>query len=194
MTLHIEALDHCDREILRALLIDAADQLAGPDSCLLEARLPWDGHPVLFADADRHPVLVSFDLENSQAALLNGLHASDQLATALPWVNQVYEALESRQKAPRLVVVTAGPPPGNQATLSGDGALRLFTCKVLGINGETGLLLEPLDRRTPRAGSATSRPAEPRLPASTAKTSPAPDPATDQTALSEREIAYFQQL
>ena len=193
MTLHIEALDHCDRNTLRALLIDAADQLAGPDNCLLEARLPWDGHPALFADADRHPVLVSFDLENSQAALLNGLHASDQLATALPWVNQVYEALEGQQKTPRLVVVTAGPPPGNQAALTGDGALRLFTCKVLGINGEVGLLLEPLGHRTPLAGSATNRSGEPQLPAS-GVASPAPDPATDQTTLSEREIAYFQQL
>jgi hypothetical protein len=193
MTLHIEALYHCDRDTLRALLIDAADQLVGPDSCLLEARLPWDGHPVLFADTDRHPVLVSFDLENSQAALLNGLHASDQLATALPWVNQVYEALEGQQKPPRLVVVTAGPPPGNQAALTGDGALRLFTCKVLGINGEIGLLLEPFGRRTPLAGSATDRSDEPRLPAS-GLASLVPDPATDQTALSEREIAYFQQL
>jgi len=87
MTLHIRPVADCDADTLRALLIDAAEQLAGADSVLLEAKLRWDGHPILLADANGNPVLVSFDLQDSQSALLNGLKASDQLAAALPWVS-----------------------------------------------------------------------------------------------------------
>lgn len=195
MKLRIQAVDHCDREALRALLIDAADQLTGMESCLLEPKLPWDGHPILLADAEGHPVLVSFDIENSQAALLNGLHASDQLAVALPWVNQIYTALKQQQKPPRLVVVTAEPPPGNEAALTGNQALRLFTCRVLRINEDTGLLLEPLNRELPTAviTAAPSRvPQAVPLSAATGPTEPMTD--KDPAPLSDQEIAYFQQL
>jgi len=75
MKLHIQSSPNCSQEELRTLLIDAADQLAGANSCLLEPKLHWDGYPILLADAQGHPVLISFDTENSQAALLNGLHA-----------------------------------------------------------------------------------------------------------------------
>ena len=88
MKLCIETAESCDREELRTLLIDAAEQLLGAGSSLLEAKLPWDGHPVLFADADSHPVLISFDPEQGQSALLNGLQTSEQLSNALPWVTR----------------------------------------------------------------------------------------------------------
>ncbi|VAW75126.1 hypothetical protein MNBD_GAMMA14-1125, partial [hydrothermal vent metagenome] len=85
MKLCIETAESCDCEELRTLIIDAAEQLLGAGHTLLEAKLPWDGHPVLFSDTDGHPVLISFDAEQSQAALLNGLKTSEQLSNALPW-------------------------------------------------------------------------------------------------------------
>ena len=179
MKLRIKSAPHCDREELRTLLIDAADELAGENSCLLEPKLPWDGHPILLADAEGHPVLVSFDLADSQAALVSGLHATDQLAVALPWVNQVYATLQQRQKAPRLVVVSSEPPPGGEAVLrSGTAA---------------GILLEPLDG-APAARAAATTLAHSTQPAVPDVAPPAPRAAETVPPLSDEERAYFQQL
>jgi hypothetical protein len=194
MTLQIRKAEGCEREELRTLLIDAADQLAGQNSCLLEARLPWDGYPILLADDQARPVVVSFDLQNSLAALLNGLQATDQLANALPWVNQVYAALQNRRKTPRLVVVTRETPPGSVAVLADSPQLALFTCRVLLVNGDRGLLLERADQGAPSAASAPPLvPArqEPAPPVRQAAAKPA-----DETLppLSRAERAYFKQL
>ncbi|MFZ0470788.1 MAG: hypothetical protein WAL92_17825 [Thiogranum sp.] len=195
MKLRITSAPHCNREELRTLLIDAADELAGGNSCLLEAKLPWDGHPILLADAEGHPVLVSFDLADSQAALVSGLHATDQLAVALPWVNQVYAPLQQRQKAPRLVVVSSEPPPGSEAVLrtrSGAG-LTMFSCRVLSVNGDMGILLEPLDG-APVARAAVTRLAHATQPAVPEVAPPAPRATESVPSLSDEERAYFQQL
>ena len=195
MKLRIKSAPHCDREELRTLLIDAADELAGENSCLLEPKLPWDGHPILLADAEGHPVLVSFDLADSQAALVSGLHATDQLAVALPWVNQVYATLQQRQKAPRLVVVSSEPPPGGEAVLrSGSGAgLTIFSCRVLSVNGDTGILLEPLDG-APAARAAATTLAHSTQPTVPDVAPPAPRAAETVPPLSNEERAYFHQL
>lgn len=194
MKLHIQPIEHCEPEELRTLLIDAADLLAGENCCLLEARLPWDGHPILLADAQGHPVVVSFDTGNSLVALLNGLQSTEQLATALPWVNQVYAPLQNRQEPPRLVVVTRETPPGSEAVLAGSPRLALFTYRVLRVNGETGVLLERADQpaaTTAAVGPATAREREtvswPRRPTS-------PPTAETLPSLSDAERTFFQQL
>lgn len=196
MKLRIKSAPHCDREELRTLLIDAADELAGENSCLLEPKLPWDGHPILLADAEGHPVLVSFDLADSQAALVSGLHATDQLAVALPWVNQVYATLQQRQKAPRLVVVSSEPPPGGEAVLRSDSGagLTIFSCRVLSVNGDTGILLEPLDGGAPAARATATTLAHSTQPAVPEVAPPAPRAAETVPPLSDEERAYFQQL
>lgn len=194
MKLNIQA-DRCDRETLRALLIDAADTLAGSGSSLLEATLPWDGHPILLADADAHPVLVSFDLDDNGAALLGGLQASDRLAMALPWLNQVYEALQQQHRPPRLIVVTREPSPGTRAALAGNGSLELFTCQVLRINEDLGVLLEK-QCRTPTPGSQADTAGTAPRPAifAVAPTTAPPVNEADLPPLSEQEAAYFEQL
>ncbi len=197
MRLNIQAVEDYDIEALRALLIDAADDLVGAGHTLLESKLPWDGHPILLADADARPVLISFDLANSQAALVSGLHASDQLSAALPWVNQVYAGLQRLEKRPRLVVVTREPPPGYQAVLSGDQHLSLFLCRVLQVNDETGVLLEALnhDGAATHAVPSAGVTATPRPVSLTVATQP-PAVAEDdpELALSDQEASYFQQL
>jgi len=192
MTLHIRPVADCDADTLRALLIDAAEQLAGADSVLLEAKLRWDGHPILLADANGNPVLVSFDLQDSQSALLNGLKASDQLAAALPWVSQVYPALGEYQKYPRLVVVTSDPPPGCRAVLAAHPALTLFTCRLLSVNEDIGLLLECAAAPTPLSDVAASQPRT--LSLAKAPCTRMPSNPDDLAPLSEQESAYFQQL
>jgi len=191
MNMRIQPVKDCDPEALRALLIDAAAELAGADTALLEPKLRWDGHPILLAAADEYPVLVSFDLQDSEAALLNGLKASDRLAAALPWVSQVYPALGESQKYPRLVVVTAEPPPGYRAVLATHPALALFTCRILRVNEDTGLLLESAAPAPPPGLVAAGEPRTLSLADSPRSGTPS---NADLAPLSEQETGYFQQL
>ena len=198
MKLCIETAETCDGEELRTLIIDAADQLLGTGSTLLEAKLPWDGNPVLLADAEGQPVLISFDPEHSQAALLNGLKTSEQLANALPWVNQVYEALGNRQLPVRLIVVSQSYPPGSETILSNCPQLALYRYRTLSINGETGLWLEQLDS-LPASAPTASTPHQATPEAVPVAETTEPEPAALTTGnelppLSEEETAFFQQL
>ena len=196
--MRIESAELHDREELRTLLLDAAEQLAGPHTQVLEPRLPWDGHPLLLVDAARHPVLVSFDPVNAQAALLNGLNSVQMLATALPWLNRVYEALEERQLPPRLVVVTPEPPPGASTILTGCRDLRLLQYRALRVNGETGLLLEPGPGEDAAGPASPPREPEPVVVPDTDGAAPVravpANPAEAELSLTPDEESYFQQL
>jgi len=190
MKLCIKTSDVIDGEVLRTLLIDAANELTGGKSQLLEPKLPWDGHPILVADAELHPVLISFDPINSQSALLSGLQATEQIATALPWVNQVYAALGNQQRSPQLVVVSHDPPPGAAALLVGCPGLKLFSYKVLKVNEEAGLYLEPVGTHNE---ISTGMPAVTTAPVME-ELSEAPNGPVVLPPLSEEEKNYFQQL
>jgi hypothetical protein len=180
-------------EELRTLLLDAANELAGENSKILEASLPWDGAPLLLVDSNHQPVLVSFEVENSRAALLNGLMAIEQLSAALPWLNRIHAHLEQKQLPPRLVIVSPEPPPGASIVLTACHDFALFTYSALNVNGDTGLWLKPVE---PPAQAAL-----PPLPVSAA-----PAVRTDAVGLSEHsqlfslpslsqeEAGYFQQL
>jgi hypothetical protein len=192
MKLSIHSAATGDREELRTLLIDVADQLAESNCRILESKLPWDGQPMLLADSELHPVLVSFDPEQGQSALLSGLQGAEQLAIALPWVNQVYEELQKQQKPPRLVIVSKEVPAGAETILSSCPSLRFFTYRLLSVNGETGILLEPVARPAP----VPARPAHVDVAGQT-RLKPAqmpPSPVTGLPSLSEEEAAFFQQL
>jgi hypothetical protein len=188
MKLKIETAETPDREQLRSLLLDAADQIAGTGASILEPRLRWDGQPMLLADAQLRPVLVSFEPQDSEAALINGLRGVEQLRNALPWINQVYETLQQRQQAPRLVVVAREFPPG-ATVLGACPGLRLYRYQPLSVNGEVALCFEPLD--LPPAARATQESAPPRP-----DTTALPQQASNDILppLSEAESAYFQQL
>jgi len=196
MKLCIETAEFCDREELRTLLIDAAEQLLGPGNTLLEAKLPWDGNPVLFADADGHPVLISFEPEQSQSALLNGLQASEQLSNALPWVNQVYEALGNQHLPVRLIVISCSYPPGSQTILSNCPQLLLYRYRTLSINGETGLWLERLGDLPETVPTTDTIPKVHGSVPLTATRTPEPQITSgdELPQLSDEESAFFQQL
>lgn len=198
MKLSIHREIDCGREELRAMLLDAAEQLAGNGAQILEPKLPWEGHPILLADAELHPVVVSFDIEQSQAALLNGLMAVEKLSSALAWVNQVYDTLQQQEQPPKLVVVSAEYPPGSTTVLTACAQLSLFQYKTLRINGETGLWLEPLteqprEKRTPVDLRALASPPPQEMPDT--QVNPPEHAAEDKLpTLSNEESAFFQQL
>lgn len=193
MKLHIHAGNTHSREELRTLLIDAADQLVGDNHQVLETKLPWDGNPVLMADAIGHPVLISFEPENSQTALINGLAGIEQLSAALPWINQVYVALNNQQLPPRLIIVSSETPPGTSAVLAACPNLDLFTYKILRINGDTGLWLERQQGSSGTADACRAEPTETPVEASPVRSSGQLKPVT-LPELSEEESSYFQQL
>lgn len=148
MKLTIQSAEATGREELRTLLIDDAEMLAGEGARVLEPRLPWKGYPILLVDKQLHPVLVSFDTESAQAALLNGLQAAEQLSSALPWVNQVYDKLLDQQRPLQLIVVSRETPAGANAILADCPHLHLFRYTALHVNGETGLWLEAVNSST----------------------------------------------
>ncbi len=190
MKLYVQTAGVDNLETLRALLIDAMDELTGSNSQLLEPKLPWDGYLILVADAELHPVLISFDPVNSRSALLNGLQATEQIATALPWVNQVYTVLDKQQRPPRLVVISPDPPPGAAALLAGCPGLKLFSYKILRVSEETGLLLEPVGTDNATSTGMESG-TEPPARATTGKQVRGP---VALPPLSKEENTYFQQL
>jgi hypothetical protein len=189
MTVKIENAKSGDREQLRNLLLDAADQLIGDGYTILESKLRWEGQPILLADADLHPVLVSFEPEYSEAALLNGLRGVEQLDSALIWINQVYETLQQQQRPPKLVVVAREFPPGAVAVLRACPDLSVYRYRLLDINGETALWLERLN---PVADMVPVQDSPSRQDTATAL----PQQASNDILppLSEAESAYFQQL
>lgn len=193
MKLHIRSTQVIDREELRTLLIDSIDELVGGNAQILEPKLPWEGHPILVADAQQRPVLISFDPDNAQAALLGGLQAAEQISDALPWINQVYDALHKQQQPPRLVVISRQAPPGAASILATCPCLTLFSYKVLQVNDETGLWLEAVGTQRSEQSIATIHP-EPRPePAITRNVLPAR--VTDSLPpLSDEEKLYFRQL
>jgi hypothetical protein len=188
MTLKIESAKSTDREQLRGLLLEATEQLIGAGANVLESRLPWEGQPMLLADADLHPVLVSFEAEDSEAALLNGLRGVEQLCNALPWINQIYQTLQGQQQPPKLVVVAEEFPPGAGAVLRVCPDLTLYRYTLLSVNGELGLWLEHLTAAAAMAPAAEAP--------SQQDTAALPQQASNDILppLSEAESAYFQQL
>ncbi|HFD80207.1 MAG TPA: hypothetical protein ENK05_07450 [Gammaproteobacteria bacterium] len=193
MTLHIENTQLRDPERLRSLLLDAAENLGGKGSVVLEPRLPWEAQAMLLADADQQPVVVSFDAEQARMALLNGLQLLEQLSAALPWINQVHDALQQKQRPPRLVVVSEDFPPGAREVLASCPSLKLFRYRALQVNGETGLWLE---RMNPGREQITDT----SLPTAVDEAPPAAELAPEESGesalppLSAEETAYFQQL
>lgn len=188
MTVKIENTSNRDHEQLRKRLLDNTDQLIGGGSTVLEPRLRWDGQPILLADADLHPVLVSFEPEHSETALLNGLRGVEQLSKALPWINQVYDTLQQQQRSPRLVVVAGEFPPGTLAVLSACPDLILYRYRLLRVNDEVALWLERPDATPELAPAQEASQQE--------NPSALPQQASNDMLppLSEAENAYFQQL
>ena len=199
MKLTIKSSEITNREELRTLLMDDIEELAGEGAKILEPRLTWNGFPLLLVDAAAHPVIVCFDLESEESALMDGLNAIDRLSVALPWVNQVYPDLGNEQRAPRLIVVCKNDPPGAKNILANRKNLTLFRYRLLHVNEETGLWLEAIENHaqqveTSFTAATTSQPPADKAPAIAEIK---PNKTTQDAGLpsfSDEEASYFQQL
>ena len=186
MKFSITASNPDDVEQLRCLLLDASEDLSGPGSRILESGMTGAGSPILILDADHHPVVVSFDLENGEKALIEGLRAIELINTAHPWLSQVYADLQEGQQPAKLIVVSRNPVPGSATILAACPGLRLYIFKLLRINDETALWLDCISADT--ALEAGNGPAEDNSGNRSA------NDENGLPALSEEEAAYFMQL
>lgn len=186
MKFSITAANPDDVEQLRTLLIDASEHLSGPGCCVLDSAMSCDGNPILLQDADHHPVVVSFDLESGEKALIEGLRAIELLNTAQPWLSQVYADLQEVQQPAKLIVVSRKPLPGSATILAACSRLRLYIFSLLQINNETALWLDCISADTPAENE--NRPTE----YTSRKRSMSDE--NGLPILSEEEATYFRQL
>jgi len=124
-------------EQVRSLIVEALPSLLGEG-----ARL-WDGMPALdeqclgVVDAQDDLMLLSFDASDAQGALMKGLACMEQLSG-----EQAARLLRDYRSPTRLLVLSPLPPPGMEI-LRRCRAATWNALRVLRVNGELGLLMEP---------------------------------------------------
>ena len=175
MTLKIQTVSDITTDQLHSLIVDNLPALVGDGSEIWEIVPHIGQHSIAAVDLDEDVTVISFHPSDSEQALLAGLsaldHLNDQVASLL---------LGDYRKPSRLLVLSPTPPPGIH-TLAQCGQVDARTFKVIEINGEQGLLLEPQMQAQKNSvatfpSSAVSR------------------PEADEETLSEEEEAFFGQM
>lgn len=137
MALRISTATDVTPEQLRSLIVEALSSLLGAG-----ARL-WDGMPALdeqclgVLDAQDDLTLLSFDASDAQGALMKGLACMEQLSG-----EQAARLLRDYRRPSRLLVLSPSPPPGMEVLVRCHAA-AWNALRVLRVNGELGLLIEP---------------------------------------------------
>lgn len=179
MALRISTATDVAPEQLRALIVDALPSLLG-----VGARL-WDGMPTLdeqcmgVLDTHNGLTLLSFDANDAQGALMKGLGCMEQLSG-----EQAARLLRDYRKPSRLLVLSPSPPPGMDV-LRRCGAATWNALRVLRVNGELGLLMDPKAEEADDMSSAFA-------PSAFRETEPAEADA-GEPALTAEEEDFFEQ-
>ena len=150
MTLHIRPEPMPSKAALRGLIVASLDAFLGPVT-VLDAELACTGHPILALDVAHRPTLVSFDPADGNQALLSGLSAWHETRAASPWLKRLYPELHQLDgsPAPRLIVLMPELPPGISLVTSDEGGLQIFCFRVLAVDGQPALLIEPATGSSP---------------------------------------------
>ncbi|MCC6207728.1 MAG: hypothetical protein IT488_06215 [Gammaproteobacteria bacterium] len=156
MGMRIKTLTLTSGQILRELIVDALPQILGEDFSIVSADLPFDGSLMLCLDAKRHPALVAFDARDSGRALLAALRAVERLGDNRGMLFRLYPALfpDNGRHFPenelRLVLLAPEAPPGTAYLARAFPALSAYTFRILEIDGNLGLLVDPAATDTGR--------------------------------------------
>ncbi len=154
----------------RDLVIEHIPRLCSEDARIEPAPALDSDHTLLVRCGDQGQVLLAFDVEDPNRALMQGLVALDQLAHAGAAAGAAEPAL------PDLMVLSPAPPAGN-SLLSRLRGFQWRPCKVLDVDGRLGLLVAPPE-------AVRDEPARLR-----------PAPRDEQgNALSPEEAAFFDHL
>jgi len=181
MALRISTATDVTPEQLRSLIVEVLPSLLGAG-----ARL-WDGMPALneqclgVLDAHNDLTLLSFDASDAQGALIKGLACMEQLSG-----EQAARLLRDYRRPSRLLVLSPSPPPGMEV-LRRCRAANWNALRVLRVNGELGLLMEPKAEEAEDMSAAFAhsafRGAEPERPSE----------AAEEPALTAEEEDFFEQ-
>ncbi len=167
MTLDIRIASGVTPDQLAQLVADNLPRLL-PDVDFTEDQVPRIGENCLQIETADRTILIAFEVEDGRKALVAGLEVLDD-----PDITG----------EPELLILSRFQPPGLRL-LSRLPGLSWQSIRVLTVNGELGLLIEPVPQ--PHAA---------RPPAPAAVVEPESTPAADpEDNLSEEEENYFQQL
>ena len=182
------------RDKLPTLLCDSLATLLGQNCRVLDASPPWADSAIFALDGNERPVLVQYDVEDSGRALLAGFSTLDKLERELHWLARSYSEFSTGRPLilPDLVIVSPTPPPGAARLCGEDPWLRCFTFRALRVNGEIGLLLEPVTQESqPPKTEAPPRPEEQAVVDTMTQAS---DRLIDNMVLSDEEEEFFKHL
>jgi hypothetical protein len=172
MTLQIRAVREIDAPELRGLVLDNLTALLGKGASPVENMPHIDGCCVATSDAHEGPVLLSFDAVDPQRALLTGLTRMDQLGSEMAAL-----FLGNIPPPAALLVLAPEAPPG-LTHFGSQCPVYWRRIQVLSVNGEYGIVIDPLVEETAVAAPA---PLERR-------------PTIVEEVLNPREEQYFSQL
>ncbi len=182
MALHIRPEPMPSKPALRALIVASLDAFLGPTT-VLDPELACTGHPVLALDAAHRLTLVSFDPGDGIQALLSGLSAWHETRAGSLWLKRLYPELHQLDgsPAPRLIVLMPELPPGISLIASDECGLEIFCFRVLAVDGQPALLVEP----------ATESPPAPEVGAAPRHSQPVPNVDSE---LTEEETAFLESI
>ena len=182
MTLQIIHEPLPSREVLR-LLISQSLQTIADKPMLLDADMPCAGNPLIVVDSNKAPIVISFDQNEPEKALIMGLAARDDITSNRALINRLYPVLteDSILNNLHLVIMSPGAPPGITGLVKSDSRLSACILRAVRVNNELGLLVDLV------AGTGTRR-----LP--TAKPLVQAVRTKNNMSLTADESAYFASL
>jgi len=173
---------------LRPLLPQVLTGVLGVNRVLVP-ELPLEGGPLLAADAEGMPVVVSFDHGDGRSALLAGATAVEALSERSGWLARMCPHIPADMPidAVRLLVLAPRVGDGVGLLATGNQRVSLAVLSALRVNGELVLMASPWQGPN---GSATATHADGTA---TAATDGHPF-RTGQVTLSDDEEAFFRSL
>ena len=147
MTLQIHNVTEITSSDLRRLVVDNLGALLGEGARLVENIPHLDDCCVATSHSHDGPVLLSFDAVDSQRALLIGLSRMDQLGSEMATL-----FLQDYVPPAGLLVLAPVSPPG-MTLFCGPCPVSWRRIQVLSVNGELGMVTEPLVQETAAAAS-----------------------------------------
>lgn len=193
MSIQIHAVPLAAAQDLRQLVINALEQFVEKPQ-LLDVELPWEGGPLLVIDAMQQPVLISFDARDATRAVLNGLAALEKFESNFALLARLHPKLTEppAASAPRLVILAHEQTPSLRNLGRSMPHAEIFTFRVFQVNGQTGLFIEQVSRRSPLAYRPASDGMREKDWLGSGAESSASAPA--ETELSAHEESYFRTL
>lgn len=176
MSLLIQPVAEIDPRDLRTLVLDNLGTLLGDGSKPVDSLPDADECCLTATDPDGDPLLLSFDAQDPQRALLDGLCRMDLLDSDVATL-----FVHDYRPPARLLVLAPEPPPG-MSLFDGRCAIGWQRLQVVSVNGELGILLDT------QAEEAATLPAN-------VETIPFESRSDDEEAtLNEAEEEHFNQL